>query len=126
MTQRNYHEGRAAIRHYANQPVLNVVVGAFNQEMALVGAFSVIVQLHRLIDMRHLQCSVMLVYYCIGGGRCLTQSPQGDLMGILNLTSLDTDDTTQLSLCSQSAGTNLPLRSCLANVRMYAYGEGEW
>ena len=35
--------------------VLNVkaLVGAFNQEKALVGAFSVIVQLHRLIDLRH-------------------------------------------------------------------------
>ena len=35
--------------------VLNVkaVVGAFNQEKALVGAFFVIVQLHRLIDLRH-------------------------------------------------------------------------
>ena len=53
--RRNYHEGRAAIRHYANQPahlaqclnsVLNVkaLVGAFNQEKALVGAFSVIVK----------------------------------------------------------------------------------
>ena len=28
-------------------------VGAFNQEKALVGAFSVIVQFHRLIDLRH-------------------------------------------------------------------------
>ena len=27
--------------------------GAFNQEKALVGAFSVIVQLHRSIDLRH-------------------------------------------------------------------------
>ena len=60
--RRNYHKGRVAIRHYANQParpclkcVLNVkaLVGAFNQEKALVGAFSVIVQLHRLIDLRH-------------------------------------------------------------------------
>ena len=35
--------------------VLNVkaVVASFNQEKALVGAFSVIVQLHRLIDLRH-------------------------------------------------------------------------
>ena len=34
---------------------LNVkaLIGAFNQEKALVGAFSVIVQLHRLIDLRH-------------------------------------------------------------------------
>ena len=57
--RRNYHEGRAAIRHYANQPLLaychnsvlnvTVVVAAFNQEKALVEAFSVIVQLHRLI-----------------------------------------------------------------------------
>ena len=50
----NYHKGRAAIRHYANQlnSVLNVkaVVAALNQEKALVGAFSVIIQLHRLID----------------------------------------------------------------------------
>ena len=30
-----------------------LLVGAFNQEKALVGAFSVIVQLHRLIDLRH-------------------------------------------------------------------------
>ena len=56
--RRNYHKGRVAIRHYANQPVrlclkcvLNVkaLVEAFNQEKALVGTFSVIVQLHRLI-----------------------------------------------------------------------------
>ena len=35
--------------------VLNVkaLLGAFNQEKALVGAFSVIVQLHRLIHLRH-------------------------------------------------------------------------
>ena len=35
--------------------VLNVkaLVGAFKQEKALVGTFSVIVQLHRLIDLRH-------------------------------------------------------------------------
>ena len=37
--QRNYHEGRAAIRHYA------MVVAAFNQEKALLGAFSVITNL---------------------------------------------------------------------------------
>ena len=36
--RRNYHEGRAAIRHYANQT-------AFNQEKALVGTFSVITNL---------------------------------------------------------------------------------
>ena len=45
---RNYHEGRA-IRHYSNtslNSVLNVkaLVGAFNQEKALVGAFFVIVK----------------------------------------------------------------------------------
>ena len=32
---------------------MKAVVAAFNQEKALVGAFSVIVQLHRLIDFRH-------------------------------------------------------------------------
>ena len=31
---------------------MKALVGAFNQEKALVGAFSVIVQLHRLIDWR--------------------------------------------------------------------------
>ena len=42
-----------------SMPVYNSVlkvkalVGALNQEKALVGAFSVIVQLHRLIDLRH-------------------------------------------------------------------------
>ena len=43
--------GSTPIQH----SVLNVkaLVGAFNQEKALVGAFSVIVQLHRLIDLRH-------------------------------------------------------------------------
>ena len=30
-----------------------MVVAAFNQEKALVGAFYLIVQLHRLIDLRH-------------------------------------------------------------------------
>ena len=32
---------------------MKAVVAAFNQEKALVGAFSVIVQIHRLIDLRH-------------------------------------------------------------------------
>ena len=32
---------------------MKALVGAFNQEKALVGTFSVIVQLHRLIDLRH-------------------------------------------------------------------------
>ena len=32
---------------------MKALVGAFNQEKALVGAFSVIVQLHGLIDLRH-------------------------------------------------------------------------
>ena len=32
---------------------MKALVGAFNQEKALVGAFSVIVKLHRLIDLRH-------------------------------------------------------------------------
>ena len=32
---------------------MKALVGAFNQEKALVGAFSVIVQLHRLIHLRH-------------------------------------------------------------------------
>ena len=44
--------------------VLNVkaLVGAFNQEKAPVGAFSVIVQLHRLTDLRHyLKCFPTLV-----------------------------------------------------------------
>ena len=32
---------------------MKALVGAFNQENALVGDFSVIVQLHRLIDLGH-------------------------------------------------------------------------
>ena len=32
---------------------MKAVVAAFNQEKALVGAFSLIVQLHRWIDLRH-------------------------------------------------------------------------
>ena len=38
--------------------VLKALVGAFNQEKALVGAFSVIVQLHRLIDLRHYSAAI--------------------------------------------------------------------
>ena len=39
---------------------MKALVGDFNQEKALVGAFSVIVQLHRLIDLRHyLICFVL-------------------------------------------------------------------
>ena len=36
---------------------MKALVGAFNQEKALVGAFSVIVHLHRLIDLRHYKTS---------------------------------------------------------------------
>ena len=32
---------------------MKALVGAFNQEKALVGAFSVIAQLYQLIDLRH-------------------------------------------------------------------------
>ena len=39
--RRNYHEGQAAIRHYANQPARPLPYD--------LGAFSVIVQLCRLI-----------------------------------------------------------------------------
>ena len=43
------------IKEPVQHSVVNVkaLVGAFNQEKALVGAFSVNVQLHRLIDLRH-------------------------------------------------------------------------
>ena len=41
---------------------MKAVVAAFNQEKALVGAFSVIVQLHRLIDLRRTNS------YRVGGG----------------------------------------------------------
>ena len=46
--------GNACLAQCLNS-VLNVkaVVAGFNQEKALVGAFSVIEQLHRLIDLRH-------------------------------------------------------------------------
>ena len=39
---------------------MKVLVGAFNQEKALLGAFSVIVQLHRLIV-----CSTSLIVDCV-------------------------------------------------------------
>ena len=32
---------------------MKAIAGTFNQEKALVGTYSVIVQLHRLIDLRH-------------------------------------------------------------------------
>ena len=46
---------------------MKALVGAFNQEKALVGAFSVIVQLHRLIDLRH--------YTWHSRGSCSSPSP---------------------------------------------------
>ena len=52
------HKGRegwlALVLYYRPPSLLNVkaVVAAFNQEKALVEAFSVIVQFHRLIDLR--------------------------------------------------------------------------
>ena len=39
--------------HGVNARLVTALVGAFNQEKAPVGAFSVIVQLHRLIDLGH-------------------------------------------------------------------------
>ena len=38
---------------------MKAVVAAFNQEKALVGAFSVIVQLHRWINVRHKNRNVL-------------------------------------------------------------------
>ena len=40
---------------------MKALVGAFNQEKALVRAFSVIVQLHRLIDLRHYHLAMLRV-----------------------------------------------------------------
>ena len=47
--QNNQYLGSYYFTRSADDPV----VGAFNQEKALVGAFSVIVQLHRSINLRH-------------------------------------------------------------------------
>ena len=41
---------------------MKALVGAFNQEKALVGAFSVIVQLHRLIDLRHYTFVILILH----------------------------------------------------------------
>ena len=56
--------------------VLNVkaVVAAFNQEKALVGAFSVIVQLHRLIDLRHYLGYCVVLRHPAGHHRVLAQA----------------------------------------------------
>ena len=42
---------------------MKAVVAAFNQEKALVGAFSMIVQLHRLIDLRHYYEAMHKLHY---------------------------------------------------------------
>ena len=42
--------GLVSIVSYSRPSLM--IIAAFNQEKALVGAFSVIVQLHRLIDLR--------------------------------------------------------------------------
>ena len=44
---------------------MKAVVAAFNQEKALVGAFSVIVQFHRLIDLRHYVIGQVLILHII-------------------------------------------------------------
>ena len=58
---------------------MKVLVGAFNQEKALVGAFSVIVQLHRLIDLRHYYLHDPLPQEKVE--RIRESSPYGDLEG---------------------------------------------
>ena len=40
---------------------MKALVGTSNQEKALVGAFSVIVQLHGLIDLRHYHVTALLI-----------------------------------------------------------------
>ena len=50
---------------------MKAVVAAFNQEKALVGAFSVIVQLHRLIDLRHYQAAL-----CGAGGEVMCKTAE--------------------------------------------------
>ena len=59
---------------------MKALVGAFNQEKALVGAFSVIVQLHRLIDLRHYNTHCHGDLVTEGGGapldgRCYSVGP---------------------------------------------------
>ena len=48
---------------------MKALVGAFYQEKALVGAFSVIVQLHRLIDLRHYLFLILLAGACFQNDR---------------------------------------------------------
>ena len=52
---------------------MKAVVAAFNQEKALVGAFSVIAQLHRLIDLRHYTYTITVA--CAGGPWSLVLGP---------------------------------------------------
>ena len=55
---------------------MKALVGAFNLEKALVGAFSMIVQLHRLIDLRHYKIQYKFTKPELGaggGGGCPAQ-----------------------------------------------------
>ena len=61
---------------------MKALVGAFNQEKALVGAFSVIVQLHRLIDLRHYLVAPRPVQQVVAAQRAVAvgaahQQPRG-------------------------------------------------
>ena len=47
------YRGLGYVKHSSVLNVKALVLGTFNQEKALVGAFSVIVPLHQLIDLRH-------------------------------------------------------------------------
>ena len=75
---------------------MKALVGAFNQEKALVEAFSVIVQLHRLIDLRHYlgPCSgIFLVCFCSPNSLILSET------GVV--TRLERRDMAGLSVRSQ-------------------------
>ena len=52
-TIRGFHNGLVDTILLPTEAIDWALVGSFNQKKALVGAFSVIVQLHRLIDLQH-------------------------------------------------------------------------
>ena len=63
---------------------MKAVVAAFNQEKALVGAFSVIVQLHRLIDLRTTLLHAVPVSEC----RVMPNNDHCSTVKMLNLLNL--------------------------------------
>ena len=103
---------------------MKALVGAFNQEKALVGAFSVIIQLHRLIDLRHyswkngrgpLESNILRAASCSSsrladGALEISISVESETEHIFEYLSVSLRILTYLRLASMQGGEGLAIR----------------